>query len=92
MSDLGMPLAFTEAAEFPDLCQQPAFIGKMNQCARIKVNEQGAEAAAVTTVPIICTSFLGTAFVANRPFLYVISEQSTGTILFIGQYTGVEEE
>ena len=92
MSDLGMPLAFTEAAEFPNLCQQPAFIGKMNQCARIKVNEQGAEAAAVTTVPIICTSFLGTAFVANRPFLYVISEQSTGTILFIGQYTGVEEE
>ncbi|MBQ9656800.1 MAG: serpin family protein [Prevotella sp.] len=92
MSDLGMPLAFTEAAEFPDLCQQPAFIGKMNQCARIKVNEQGAEAAAVTTVTGMPTSVMGTAFVANRPFLYVISEQSTGTILFIGQYTGIEKK
>lgn len=92
MSNLGMPLAFTEAAEFPDLCQQPAFIGKMNQCARIKVNEQGAEAAAVTTVTGMPTSVMGTAFVANRPFLYVISEQSTGTILFIGQYTGIEKK
>jgi hypothetical protein len=27
-------------------------------------------------------------FHANRPFLYIISEQSTGTIFFIGQYTG----
>ena len=27
-------------------------------------------------------------FHANRPFLYVISEQSTGAIFFIGQYTG----
>ena len=27
-------------------------------------------------------------FNANRPFLYIISEQSTGAIFFIGQYTG----
>ena len=27
-------------------------------------------------------------FHANRPFLYIISEQSTGAIFFIGQYTG----
>ena len=27
-------------------------------------------------------------FHANRPFFYVISEQSTGVIFFIGQYTG----
>ena len=29
-----------------------------------------------------------TPFYANRPFLYIISEQSTGTIFFIGQYSG----
>jgi serpin B len=27
-------------------------------------------------------------FHANHPFLYVISEKETGTIFFIGQYTG----
>jgi hypothetical protein len=31
-------------------------------------------------------------FYANRPFLYIISEQSTGAIFFIGQYTGLSGE
>ena len=31
-------------------------------------------------------------FIANRPFLYIISEQSTGVIFFIGQYLGQYSE
>lgn len=47
------------------------------------------EAAAVTVIGNGATSSTPTAkFYANRPFLYVISEQSTGAIFFIGQYMG----
>ena len=65
----------------------------MKQVARIKLNEEGTEAAAVTVIGLNEKS-VGpepryVEFHANRPFLYVITEQSTGTIFFIGQYTGL---
>lgn len=86
MQKLGMTKAFTPEADFQNFCNEPTFISLMKQSARIKVNEEGSEAAVTTTglqamsVPIL--------FQANHPFLYVISEQQTGTVLFIGQYTG----
>ena len=91
MSDLGMPTAFKEEyAEFPYFCNSPVYIGKMFQMAKIKLDEQGTEAAAVTVIIVAPTSMppVPKPFYVNRPFLYVISEQSTGTIFFIGQYSG----
>ena len=89
MSDLGMPKAFTPYAEFPYFCNMPVYIGKMFQVARIKLDEKGTEAAAVTVIELDTTSIPSfRTFHANRPFVYVISEQSTGAIFFIGQYTG----
>ena len=86
---LGMPTAFTSGAYFPYFCNAPVFISNMFQAAKIKLDEQGTEAAAVTTVVSGATSITPTAeFHANRPFLYIISEQSTGVIFFIGQYMG----
>ena len=90
MSDLGMPSAFTISAEFPHFCNTPVFIGKMFQVAKIKLDEEGTEAAAVTVIGMEKSAMPTppTPFHANRPFLYIISEQSTGSIFFIGQYTG----
>ena len=90
MSDLGMPTAFKEYAEFPYYCNVPACIGQMFQVAKIKLDEQGTEAAAVTVIGIETTGMPSPPipFYANRPFLYVISEQSTGAIFFIGQFAG----
>ena len=94
MSRLGMPKAFDpEKAEFPQFCPKPTYIGLMKQVAKIKLDEEGTEAAAVTVVGIETTSAGGPApkyivFHAYHPFVYVISEKSTGAILFIGQYTG----
>ena len=92
MSDLGMPRAFTDSAEFPNFCNVPTFIGMMKQVARIKLDEEGTEAAAVTVIGMETTALPSEPqrvnFHANRPFLYVISERSTGTIFFIGQYLG----
>ena len=92
MSQLGMPKAFTDYAEFPDFCNVPTRIGLMKQVARIKVDEAGTEAAAVTVIGMVTTAISPeprlVTFHATRPFLYVISERSTGAIFFIGQYNG----
>ena len=92
MALLGMPNAFDEAlADFPDFCEKPTFIGMMKQAARIKVNEEGTEAAAVTIIGDFNTALPSPELVyfhATRPFLYVISERSTGAIFFMGQYYG----
>lgn len=88
MSDLGMPTAFTGNAEFPYFCNTNVWIGDMWQVAKIKLDEQGTEAAAVTVIKATTGMPMTASFHATRPFLYIISEQSTGAIFFIGQYTG----
>ena len=90
MSELGMPTAFTLLADFPWFCNTPVYISNMFQVAKIKLDEEGTEAAAVTVIQIDSTAEPEEPkrFHANRPFLYIISEQSTGAIFFIGQYTG----
>ena len=90
MKDLGMPSAFTLAAEFPWFCNTPVYISNMFQVAKIKLDEEGTEAAAVTVIEVGESAMPEEMkrFHANRPFLYIISEQSTGAIFFIGQYSG----
>ena len=90
MKDLGMPSAFTLAAEFPWFCNTPVYISNMFQVAKIKLDEEGTEAAAVTVIQVGESAMPEEPkrFHANHPFLYIISEQSTGAIFFIGQYSG----
>ena len=87
---MGMPSAFDcDAARFDNFCDVATYIGLIKQSAKIKVNEEGTEAAAVTVIGAETTSVpLEATFHANRPFLYIISECSTGTIFFMGQYVG----
>ena len=88
MSDLGMPTAFTLNADFPYFCNSPVYINNMFQVAKIKLDEQGTEAAAVTVIDAPIGMPKTATFHATRPFLYIISEKSTGAIFFIGQYMG----
>ena len=66
----------------------------MRQKAAIKVNEEGSEAAAVTLAGVFLTTSIGpkeypkATFHANRPFVYVIREASSGVILFVRKFTG----
>ena len=63
----------------------------MLQKASIEVNEKGTELVAATLADIICTldpSELSYDFHANRPFVYVIQEASSGAIFFIGTFRG----
>ena len=97
MRKMGINLAFdSNFAEIPNMCEDNyLYIAMMRQKAKIKVNEEGSEAAAVTVAGMDkCTSagpieYPKATFHANRPFVYVISEASSGVILFVGKYTGV---
>ena len=79
--------------EISNMCAVPVYIGMMRQKAKIKVNEEGSEAAAVTVAGMLETSAMPreypkATFHANRPFVYAIREASSGVILFVGKYTG----
>ena len=90
---LGMQRAFSFQADFSAMTDYPIHIDDIGQMARIKVDETGSEAAAVTDIimsgagpnlgepPVI-------RFYCDRPFLYVITEVSSGAIFFMGQFTG----
>ena len=97
MQKMGIKLAFdSDFAEIPNMCEdRNLYISMMRQKAKIKVNEEGSEAAAVTVAGMYDTTAVGpqeypkATFHANRPFVYVISEASSGVILFVGKFTGI---
>ncbi len=61
------------------------FISKVKQKSYVDVNEEGTEAAAVTSVEVELTSApVRFTFRADRPFVFVIRERFSQTILFAG--------
>ena len=95
LQKMGIRRAFTDVlAEIPDMCNVPVYIDMMRQKAAIKVNEEGSEAVAVTVGGVTNYSvsapieYPKATFYANRPFVYVISEASSGVILFVGKFMG----
>ena len=97
MQKMSIKLAFDSYfAEIPNMCEAPVFIAMMRQKAKIKVNEEGSEAAVVTVAGMMEKTSIGpgpqeypkATFYANHPFVYVISEASSGVILFVGKFTG----
>ncbi len=90
LSALGMEIAFTSFADFSGINpDEPLFISDVIHKAYVKVDEEGTEAAAVTAVVISRTSAGGSSddFYMNveRPFICVIREKASGTILFMGR-------
>jgi len=89
LSSLGMAVAFSEnEANFTKINSDGhLFITKVKHKTYIDVNEEGTEAAAATSVGIGLTSAGpgGPEFHAVRPFLFFITEEDTGAILFAGK-------
>jgi serine protease inhibitor len=87
LKNMGMEIAFLpDEANFskinPDF---DMYISMVKQKAFIDVNEKGTEAAAVTVVEIELTAMPDKEyFIANKPFLFAITEKKTKAILFIG--------
>jgi serine protease inhibitor len=85
---LGMRAAFQSGgADFTRMSPlgDQLFISTVKQKTYVDVNEEGTEAAAVTNVGISLTSApVRTVFRVDRPFLFVIRERLSGTIVFLG--------
>ena len=88
LTKMGMGITFTDAADFSGITDVPARISFVKQDTYISTDESGTEAAAVTTVGMELTSMPSqpqkVIFNAERPFIYIIQENSTGAILFMG--------
>lgn len=87
MKGLGMTDAFTRAADFSELSVVWTYISLFKQVAKIKLDEEGTEAAAVTIIgnPRGQTY---PKFTANHPFIYLISEKNSDAIFFMGRFMG----
>ena len=89
LAAMGMPKAFSSQADFSALSNIPLYLYLVKQNAIIKVDEEGTEAAAVSVAVFEKNAAPGPefSFHADHPFLYVITEASTGVILFAGKYS-----
>lgn len=89
LTDMGMGIAFGigGVADFSGINGVGNLqISEVKHKSFIEVNEEGTEAAAVTSVGIEFTAAPQTyVFRVDRPFLFAIREVNTGLILFIGQ-------
>ncbi len=87
----GVNLAFTDAADFSNMIDHDLYVSDIIQKTRIKLDEKGVEAAAVTAI-IMPESAMPPeegpkTFVADRPFSFYIytTANDTTAILFAGQ-------
>lgn len=87
LSDMGMGIAFGDGADFSNISDQSLLINDVTHQAFIETNEEGTEAAAATIVDIGVTSAPVSPFVfkADHPFIYIIRETTTNSILFMGK-------
>lgn len=83
--NLGMEDAFSDDADFSGIGDNLC-INEVFHKAVIDVNEEGSEAAAATVVEMRVTSAVEPIeFIANRPFIFIIADDETDSILFMGK-------
>jgi serpin B len=85
---LGMRRAFSNGADFSAMADEPLFVSEVKQKSFVDVNEEGTEAAAVTTVHMKSSGMRrpieSFEMIVDRPFLFVIGDDSTKSVLFMG--------
>ena len=83
---LGMAESFDDArADFSAMCAPPTrlFISDVKHKSFVLVNEEGTEAAAVTSTEMKAVS-MPEQVIIDRPYLMIIRERLSGTIFFLG--------
>ncbi|MFP4621288.1 MAG: serpin family protein [Bacteroidales bacterium] len=85
--NLGMKSAFSKGADFSGMTgRKELFISDVAHKAFVEVSEEGTEAAAATGAVMSKTSLVKKVeFKADHPFIYLIKDNHTGAILFMGR-------
>ena len=89
LDEMGMRDAFTAAADFSGMDgRRDLYLSVVIHKAFVEVNEEGTEAAAATGAGISLTSVQAPTppFRADHPFLFLIRETASGSILFLGKF------
>lgn len=85
LGQMGMPTAFTDRADFTKMNPKGGLtLSFVKQNTFVAVDEKGTEAAAVTTGGVSTTS-MPLQTLCDRPFVFVIHEKTSGTVLFVGK-------
>ncbi len=91
LRDMGMIDAFDPyAADLSNISDADLVVSFVKQNTFVAVNEEGTEAAAVTTTGIDAVS-IGPIFTVDKPFVFAIRERTTNTLLFIGSVANPKE-
>ncbi len=83
LAAMGMERAFSGAAQFGHMSDEELYLDDVRHKTRIEVKEEGAKAAAVTSVEMRLTS-AAMPLILDSPFLYMIRDAQTGAVLFMG--------
>ncbi len=92
LSRMGMPISFTSLADFSAMSREKMVISLIKQKSYVEVTEAGTEAAAVTIVGLMKSSFNPEPpkeFNVNRPFIFFIRDTTSGEILFAGEVRNI---
>ncbi len=91
---LGMGIAFDPdnadfSAMFPVSADANVYISNVKHKTFVEVNEQGTEAAAITSIEVGATEFMPEppqrfSMIVDRPFFFAIRDDQTGIVLFMG--------
>jgi serine protease inhibitor len=88
LAGLGIQSALSLQADFSGMSASHLYVSEVKHQSFVEVNEEGTEAAAVTTGVMALASFQQQPppfdMVVDRPFVFMISEQQTRCILFMG--------
>jgi serpin B len=92
LSEMGMPTAFTASADFSGMDgRRDLLINDVVHKAYVDVNEEGTEAAAATGVVVnqmaVRQESPVPVFRVDHPFVFLIRDDNTGTVLFMGRVT-----
>jgi serpin B len=88
LAAMGMPVAFSSEADFSGMTgNRDLFIAEILHKAFVSVDEAGTEAAAATAVVMTMTAAPEepVEVTVDRPFVFLIRDIETGTILFVGR-------
>lgn len=92
LAGMGMPLAFSGNADFSGMTRaESLLISNVIHEAYVDVNEEGTEAAAATAVVMKAVAMPMqrevVTFTADHPFLFLIRDNASRAILFVGRVT-----
>lgn len=85
LAEIGMPDLLGPSSDLSGITDEAATIDAILHKCRIITDEEGTQAAAVTVTDINTALLPDYTITFDRPFTFIIEEQSTGLILFIGR-------